>query len=403
MAILECRSPLGGSALPVVDTTAIVKGSADATKLFRLEVDGFTSGVTRVGTPPDQDFTFAGLEVPNIFTAVQTVDVPANVVQLKISSNTLRTDTASNHNVFQVVDSSGNNVTRVTSVGQQIWDFAAGSQISYTTPGGHIGFRINNTFALGSANAYDLSFIHSGGASQSFAIYRTDEVDTRILMGAFGSQPNSYLLELRNDIASKKALVIKAETAQSVNLQEWQDVSGNVVGFFGVGTDAGTGDIVNNFMIGRKSTNTPAVNFGVGFQFELHSSTTVRQNAALIKTLWATATHATRKARSIWSVWDLAEREGIRIEASGTVAMLGFYGVAAVVKPTALTTALTQISHTGPGTPDYAIATPIDSGVGSAWGFSTQDEFETVMSVVLNLQTRLDELETKQQGLGLLT
>jgi hypothetical protein len=85
----------------------------------------------------------------------------------------------------------------------------------------------------------------------------------------------------------------------------------------------------------------------------------------------------------------------------GTTA--GFYGTAPVTKPTALTTALTQITHTGPTTPDYAIATPVDSGVGSAWGFSTQDEFETVMSVVLNLQTRVDELETKLQGLGLLT
>jgi hypothetical protein len=47
----------GGSSLPVVDTTAIVKGSADATKLFRMEVDGITTATTRVGTIPDKDFT----------------------------------------------------------------------------------------------------------------------------------------------------------------------------------------------------------------------------------------------------------------------------------------------------------------------------------------------------------
>jgi hypothetical protein len=81
----------------------------------------------------------------------------------------------------------------------------------------------------------------------------------------------------------------------------------------------------------------------------------------------------------------------------------GFYGTAPAAKPAALTAALTQITHTGPTTPDYSIATPVDSGVGSAWGFSTQDEFETAMSVILNLQTRLDQLESRLQGIGLLT
>jgi hypothetical protein len=87
---------------------------------------------------------------------------------------------------------------------------------------------------------------------------------------------------------------------------------------------------------------------------------------------------------------------------TSTSQKLGFFNATPVVQPTALTAALTQITHTGPTTPDYNIATPIDSGVGSAWGFSTQDEFETVMSVILNLQTRVDELESKLQSLGLL-
>jgi hypothetical protein len=56
------ETPLGsGASLPVVDTTAIVKGSADATKLFRIEVDGFTTATTRVATPPDEDFTMVGV------------------------------------------------------------------------------------------------------------------------------------------------------------------------------------------------------------------------------------------------------------------------------------------------------------------------------------------------------
>lgn len=53
------KSAGGGSALPVVDTTEIVKGSSDATKKLRMEVDGFTTGTTRVATWPDKDGTVA--------------------------------------------------------------------------------------------------------------------------------------------------------------------------------------------------------------------------------------------------------------------------------------------------------------------------------------------------------
>lgn len=44
---------------PFLDTTAIVKGSADATKLLRFEVDGFTTGTTRVLTAPNYDGTIS--------------------------------------------------------------------------------------------------------------------------------------------------------------------------------------------------------------------------------------------------------------------------------------------------------------------------------------------------------
>lgn len=56
---------------PFTDTNALVKGSVDPTKLLRWEIDGFTAGATRIMTPPNQDATIAGLEVANIFTAIQ--------------------------------------------------------------------------------------------------------------------------------------------------------------------------------------------------------------------------------------------------------------------------------------------------------------------------------------------
>jgi len=48
--------------LPVTDTTAIVKGSDDDTKQVRFEVDGITTGATRVLTVPDKDITIAGID-----------------------------------------------------------------------------------------------------------------------------------------------------------------------------------------------------------------------------------------------------------------------------------------------------------------------------------------------------
>jgi len=49
----------GGTTLPVSDATSIVEGSADGTKELRFEVDGFTTGTTRVVTIPNADVTMA--------------------------------------------------------------------------------------------------------------------------------------------------------------------------------------------------------------------------------------------------------------------------------------------------------------------------------------------------------
>lgn len=57
--------PTGGG-LPVADTTAIVKGSADATKLLRFEVGGFTPSTTRTVTPQDKDGIMALAGKPRV-------------------------------------------------------------------------------------------------------------------------------------------------------------------------------------------------------------------------------------------------------------------------------------------------------------------------------------------------
>lgn len=63
---------------PFTDTNALIKGSADTTKLLRFEVDGFTTGTTRVLTPPNANATIAGLEVAQTFSVTQTFTPAAN-------------------------------------------------------------------------------------------------------------------------------------------------------------------------------------------------------------------------------------------------------------------------------------------------------------------------------------
>lgn len=62
----------GGASNPFDDATAIIKGSADATKLLRIEVDGITTGTTRVWTAPDASLTVAGIDLAQTWTANQT-------------------------------------------------------------------------------------------------------------------------------------------------------------------------------------------------------------------------------------------------------------------------------------------------------------------------------------------
>jgi predicted DNA-binding transcriptional regulator AlpA len=63
----------GGSSPPFVDTTNIIKGSSDATKLLRFEVDGLTTATTRTWTAQDANITVAGIDLAQTWTATQTM------------------------------------------------------------------------------------------------------------------------------------------------------------------------------------------------------------------------------------------------------------------------------------------------------------------------------------------
>lgn len=65
----------------------------------------------------------------------------------------------------------------------------------------------------------------------------------------------------------------------------------------------------------------------------------------------------------------------------------------------ALTAAKTVVTHTAPGTPDFAIQDLINT---NAYGFVAKDEGNSVLQVIANLQTRQNEIETALQAAGII-
>jgi len=139
-------------------------------------------------------------------------------------------------------------------------------------------------------------------------------------------------------------LTVKGFASQSATLQEWQDSAANVLGSIsasGLSTntvlDAATSTSSDVQLLGHNSSGTPAAGFASRTGWRLHSTTTVNTEAAELGVSWVVATHASRTARAVLSVYDTAAREVLRGQASGTAPMIGFLGASAVVRPASTT------------------------------------------------------------------
>lgn len=97
-------------------------------------------------------------------------------------------------------------------------------------------------------------------------------------------------------------------------------------------TDAGTNGSSTALVLYHRTSQTPVTGFGADIAINLDSSASSDRAALLIRTIWATATDASRKARSTFHVYDTTNRVAIILEASGTAAMIGFLGASAVVR-----------------------------------------------------------------------
>jgi hypothetical protein len=103
---------------PFTDSTAIIKGSADATKLVRFEVDGLTTATTRVITVPDADITIARAGANNDITSLTACTALTNAAGIDIKG-TNTNDSAAAGDVGEYVSSTvsaGSAVALTTNV-----------------------------------------------------------------------------------------------------------------------------------------------------------------------------------------------------------------------------------------------------------------------------------------------
>jgi hypothetical protein len=102
--------------------------------------------------------------------------------------------------------------------------------------------------------------------------------------------------------------------------------------FFGLTTSSNTATQPDGFVVSHRTTNTPAAAFGITFRMQAESTTTDDRNQFVVQSEWVDATDATRKSRAGFYVYDTAAREAVRMQASGSAALIGFLGAAAVAR-----------------------------------------------------------------------
>lgn len=224
------KASAGGSTLPVADTQTIIKGSGDPTKLLRFEIDGFTAGATRVLTPPNADATIAGLEVANVFTAIQKINVnnalALLVEQDGVKDNVLIVDTANGRvgvntvpsvafhvaETMHVTSAAGNPSIELRATGATaipFIDFAHNaSSISSPDYDGRIGFFNDNTFRIIQNQNNELQF------------YTSNSVRMKIGGGGHVAINNSVNTSYYLDVGGNVRVTGQMEATSSIKIND---------------------------------------------------------------------------------------------------------------------------------------------------------------------------------------
>lgn len=176
---------------------------------------------------------------------------------------------------------------------------AASSDYLLMTPSGHSFIGA----VTGSANVSAVNY--TAAASDSYIINDAGQAANSRLMSVTGGSQQISLRALNDNFSIAATLATFHRNGSHVTF------GGLFTGFAGV-------SFYNDLSYAGTSTGAGA---------------TTRQRGGITHS-WVVSSDATRTARVVHSVYDTAAREAIRMEASGTAPMLGFYGVAAVARQT---------------------------------------------------------------------
>ena len=374
-----------GSTLTLGAATTITGGGTVA-------LGGFTLTVPAT-------LTVAGLGIANVFTAAQKINVNSTtallVEQDGVKDNVLIADTT-------------NGRVGINCAPNNLLSIGLAASTSLVNVMGNTGVNISYpaTLLLGMEN----TSASSAGQGAGFVVYSNDGAalasGDRLGFMLFGGSISS------TSLINSAGVVAYAENTWSGSSApsklEFQTTAVGGTTRRTVVTVASTGNVlINGFTTTTNAVfeamrlqavvSTAATGSANGFGAALswYAETAIdgtNQQQGAINTSWIDATNATRKAKLSLYAYDTAARLGLEIEASGSAAKLAFYGGTTVVRGAALTTQLTTITHTSPGTPDYAIQ---DLTNVAPFGFVSQDEGNTVLSVIRNLQIRVAELEAR--------
>lgn len=187
---------------PVVDTTPVIKGSSDATKLLRFEVDGLTTGTTRVLTAPDFSGVIACTNQAQTFTGNQTFSSPPFLDAGSYANDGSAANPS--YTFFAEIDTgiylSGVNAMSISTGGTERVRFDANGQTQF--PDGTAGapsitnsgdvdtgiyFPAANTVGVTCNGAAVLSVITAGLEATGYVLSKNGTINMRLQAGAFGA------------------------------------------------------------------------------------------------------------------------------------------------------------------------------------------------------------------------
>jgi hypothetical protein len=274
--------------------------------------------------------TFALLESANVFTNIQKINVNSTagflVEQTGVKSNVVVVDTANGYIGFNTASAPVSTLhigasTAVTistpwSLTYQHYMSAWGTNITRpyfvkaynATYGNFLYISSTGNSANTNTNAMILGDNNTG---IFFGKGSTDGQSVSLTYGGFSYATGHCGIGLWPVLAAARLHVVTNTTVTNAAL-EIERIEARV-STASTGSSAGFGPALTWY--GESATDA---NYNQMGQFEY---------------TWATATTATRKARGVIYVYDTAQREAIRVEASGSAAMIGLFGVAAVAQP----------------------------------------------------------------------